>query len=1151
MLRFLWLVLCTLLLASSAQAATINFNGGTVNGCAPPAAKTYTCGTAFIGANDTASIFSGYTVIVNGAFQLGSGQGLKMSGTARLETSGSGNILLTGANAQNISITGGTIKAGGNFSIGGGASNITADIIAATITNTGEAANIKGSLTATGDISLATSTVISGSVSGAAVNIGYANSIGGAVTATGAVNLGGATTVTGAVSGASIITGSNATIGGALAITNNIQLGSSTRVSGAVSGASITADADVAMGSTLTVGGAITLGSRTTVAGAVAGDSIVTNSDVKLNSTLKIKGAIDLSSGNTIAGAVTGASIRTNSGTTLNSSLKVDGLAELGSAITVLGGVRAAEVTTISPVKNITGGITADKSITIASGSTVSGDVNAPTSTLDNSSSVVTGNINATTLLTLGSSSRVNGDIVAPRVITKDSVTINGNAAVGYIYLDGNATVSKVITCTGSTPGPGQAPCTCVERPSWYNYNPTCAAAAPSGAHHFQITHGGSALTCQPQTVTVTACANAACTAPHYTGSTTITLQPGGKSFTFTGSTASATVEQSTAGVATLGAPAASASVSCLNTSNVGAANQCAMTFDDTGLVVNVNNHIAMTTANVSIQALTASANKQSCVPLVAGKSADIALSCAFVNPGPGTANSEAQVTIDASALSCGSGSIRKSLAFNSSGLATTTLTYPEVGQVALTAAYAGSASYTVRGTGSFVAAPARFAIAAASAKAAVAAGTVVTADSPVFARAGEGFAVSISAVNDKNVVTKNFGKENTAENFKFASPAVDNPAGVGNLGTIVAGAWGAISNGVATTLSSSQWTFSDVGIIRLDATLANSSGYLGLSDFKTTGSQKIGRFIPDHFDTALPADAGQDATMPCAASGGTPLVTPCVQRFIYSHQPFRVVVKAYNSANAITSNYEASLARAVTLGAFTASGGASAVTVGAMTGSVAGTAPVFGFTKGVGTVSGTNLPVFAFAPKPTATTGTRPTQFYVRATDADQVTSQRTAAVEQPVTAVSGRLLVPNVDGSPSSSMPVTVQAQFYAPDRGGYVFNPAYTAAAPALPGFMRFDHCQKGLASNAATFACTGAAQLQLVAPAPAAFTAGKTSLRLAPPAPGNVSGSVDLTLLQPCAAGATCVQWIDYLPSTTGKLTFGVYRSGPVIYTREVY
>ncbi|MET0320062.1 MAG: hypothetical protein ABW069_04990, partial [Duganella sp.] len=83
MFRFLWLLSITVWLAgvaSLAQAAIVNFNG---NGKNPDnctrTGSTYTCTAAFIGANDTASISSGVTVIVDGAIQLGYFQGIKMT----------------------------------------------------------------------------------------------------------------------------------------------------------------------------------------------------------------------------------------------------------------------------------------------------------------------------------------------------------------------------------------------------------------------------------------------------------------------------------------------------------------------------------------------------------------------------------------------------------------------------------------------------------------------------------------------------------------------------------------------------------------------------------------------------------------------------------------------------------------------------------------------------------------------------------------------------------------------------------------------------------------------------------------------------------------------------------------------------------------
>jgi len=1117
MLRYLWLVLSTLLLTGLAQAANINFNGN-VGGCTRDG-DTYTCDPSFLGANDIAVIGNGKTVIVTGAFQLGYFQGLKMSGTARLETTGSNDINLSGAQVANIDVSGGTIQAGnfvrdannnlgggGNFLISNGQS-VTANVLGNTVSTDGSSATIRGNVTAV------------------------------------TVNMRSSATVTGAVYCYSLTTGSSNVIGGGATVRDQANLGSGIKLSGGLSAGTIT-----------------------------------TGSPAELNGPVVSKGTIALGSGTVVNGSLSGTEITTTSSVTLTGTITATKSFNLASGSTVNGNIAAPTVVLASSNSTVKGDISASTSLDIGSSVVVTGKVDAGTLAMRAEGAKVNGNVTLKGDFLMESGTTINGDLVAARVTTKSSnATINGNAAVNYIYLDGGATVSKVITCTG----PGAVACSCVERPSWYNYNPTCAAAPAAGAHHFQITHTGSALTCQPQTVKVTACANAACTAPHFTGSSSVTLLPGGKSFTFTGETSSATVEQTTVGVATLAASGTSGTT-CVNSANTSASNQCAMSFEDTGLQVTVDNHIAATTANVRIQALAASANKQSCVPLVAGKSEYINLSCGFVNPVSGKARAGAQVNVNGNGLTCGNSPTRLQLAFDSAGIANTTLTYPEVGEVALDAAYAGSAGYTARGSGKFIAAPARFNIEATSAgNNKVAAGAVPDANSAIFAKAGETFTVKLSAVNNKGEVTTNFGKETTPENMKLAVPAVDNPADAGNAGDITAGAMNAIIDGVSSskTDSTGAWSFSDVGIIRLDVDLNSGAGYLGAAgdQFKTAGTQKIGRFIPDHFDTSLPIFAtltgsrtremvspGQLAgmTMPCkATSNSTPLLAPCDPVFIYSHQPFYVIVKAYNSANGLTINYQGALAKPITLSAAATLGGATLVdtNVGAMGGSIAGTAPSFAFFKGLGRVDDPNfdlpstisMPMFRFKALPSAATGSNPVRFFVRAVDTDGATSRRataSASMETAITAVSGRLVVPNIDGSPTSPMPVTVQAQFYDANRG-FMFNPMYNAPARSVAGYLRFDRCEKGLAS-----VCATAAQLQPVAPGTAAFQSGKAGFRLTPPSGQNGLGSVDFTMQKPCTPTPACnadAQWIYYLPSTTGKLTFGVYRSGPVIYTREIY
>jgi hypothetical protein len=102
----------------------------------------------------------------------------------------------------------------------------------------------------------------------------------------------------------------------------------------------------------------------------------------------------------------------------------------------------------------------------------------------------------------------------------------------------------------------------------------------PGGLDHIRIEHDGSGAGCAPETVTVKACTNAACSAL-YSGTVTTTLSPSGWSsnpLTFTGGSATATLTVTSAGTVTLGAasttPTASNATRCFN----GATETCAMT---------------------------------------------------------------------------------------------------------------------------------------------------------------------------------------------------------------------------------------------------------------------------------------------------------------------------------------------------------------------------------------------------------------------------------------------------------------------------------------------------------------------------------------------------------------------------------------------
>lgn len=934
-------------------------------------------------------------------------------------------------------------------------------------------------------------------------------------------------------------------------------------------------------GSTLTAAGNFKLGSSVTINGSIVAASINTNSGVTITGSVNVSGLADLGSAIKINGNLTANAVETNSPGTIGGSITAATTIDMGSGLTVGGNVSGTTITSTSPV-TVNGNITASTSFTLASGSTVNGNITAPVVTLNASSSTVKGNIDASTSLDIGSGNTVtgtvkggtltmrasdavingsvtmtgdvdmgsgttiNGDLSARNVNTRASnATINGNAAVNAIYLDWGAAVTKIITCTG----PGASGCSCVTKAD-SSYQPTCGAPPASLPHHFQISHSGTALTCQPQTVTVTACANAACTAPHFTSNVAATLTPGGKSFTISGGVnTAATVESRTAGTYTLSASGATNASTCVN-SGSGAA--CAMEFKTSGLKVSGSNHVSMRAgALVTVEALTASAGNQSCVPLVSSQSVDVDMTCTFNNPVDG--RSDALVKLGTRNLSCGKGvpgtAVSVPFVFNAAGLATVALEYPEVGLVGLGASIS-KPSFTASGSGSFMAAPAKLRLKATNAaNVVIGPAQVVTAQTTAFAKASEPFTVSVVAHNDAGGHTVNFGKESAPPGFDLTYVVNPDYPGLGNgMPTL-----GAFSYSTTHKAPSATASFSDVGAIKLTLALQGVY-YLGhqIAAFKPDAeAQFVGRFIPDHFDTALVTSGG----IPMACTGLAPGLNPCPtpspgvtssESFVNSGQPFLLKVTAYNGAGTPTLNYQGALAKTITLGAAASNGGAAIVSLAGkgIVWSAGANAARFTFAAGVGTLAGPNQPSFKLD-YPYPEKNLVPQQIYLRAEDADKASSLRSApasSVEAPLTVVSGRLLVSNAHGSPSAPLPVPVSAQYYMP--GGYVFNPQLTASSNVvLSATALLNNCQLGLLDIGY---CN--APLKLATPnAGLTLTKGKGVVRLsAPSSPMSKAGTVDLNLSKPGTGDL-----IPGLPSTTGRETFGVYRSGPVIYTREVY
>jgi len=841
----------------------------------------------------------------------------------------------------------------------------------------------------------------------------------------------------------------------------------------------------------------------------------------------------------TLSANITAASMNIGTGSTtrITGSLTSTGSVTVASNVTITGPISGTTVTLLPASISVTGDISATTSLTIGSGNHVTGNVSGGSLTIQPSNAGITGNVTLTGDVDLGSGDTITGNLVAHNVKTEDSDGyISGNASVNGITLGWHGRVGGTITCTAT----GASNCSCVTNNSGYTLAPNApvCSAGSGGLDHILITHSGSALTCQPQTVTLTACANSACTAPNYSGSVTVALSPGGGNVTISGGTnTSATVAQTTAGTATLSTSIGGAVNSqCLRTSDN--TSSCAMVFSSAGFVFNVPDQFASTGASFTLQALKQGSNAATCIPALSGTQ-NITFTCAYVNPSssaPGHAvpvvlgsSNNTSIPLAANSTSaCSAVGVSVPVTFTN-GQATIPVSYADAGQMQLGASFSQGGNTTLTGSDSFIVAPAKFAISVANNPLANVAQP--TASSPVFTRAGQNFSTTMTAYNANNGITYNFGRESSPESFQLSNAAYL-PAS-GNA-PFTSSAFSSVVNGSATA---QQVHIDDVGIFTLTGSLL-SNGYLG-SSLKPTGSTYVGRIIPDHFGIVL----GGASFMSC----GT-LLAACPAPnntstgvFLYSMQPFDMTVTAYNAQNGVTSNYAGAFAKAISGSVVNAAGTALGnVSIGwkSSSGIAANGIQPAQFAAGIAnTATITTSGGTQYNSHPEIDVAkTAPLTGYVIVTDTDGAAS--VVAPQALLSAVSGQMLIDNGFGSLNSTMPVKFTAQYY--NGAAFVLNPAYIASnvplasPPNISGLKVISCVGKG------NTACPGAAAL-LSNTVNLTFSKGVSIFSMAPM--GNAGWSdiqIDSTYFP-----------LIYLPSGVARLTFGVYKSGPVIYTREVF
>lgn len=535
---------------------------------------------------------------------------------------------------------------------------------------------------------------------------------------------------------------------------------------------------------------------------------------------------------------------------------------------------------------------------------------------------------------------------------------------------------------------------------------------------------------------------------------------------------------------------------------------------------------------------------------------------------------------------------------------------YADVGRISLSLSYQG----TVMGTVDFISRPADIRFQTVFRNGDGVADLLGTgADnwkkpSPTaFAKAGEAFTMRLGALMADNNYAPSFGKEPTALKGVLADNLIDldfkldlfaaDPLGSPVLP--VSDSDGVIDKLVGAAFALDQGFTPNASIAgALDAKARwFEGGYLGitpyLSDYLGTGvvggpgkavkadparivnaTRVIGHFYPDHFESRAAAPFACTADMACPTD-----FAPVGA--VYSNQPFNFTVTPYalprdgvdqplslfRNLAGPASNVNGNVVNGVV---YRNVGMTAAVKPNDITSS-----PLTGFAVDPANPLQTSTGPYDFPDMKTAGTyalgnpfvagsvasavGGRvaPTLFYLRANMRERLSTgptttkdifvtsatldtTRAAQYEDGLMVVSGRLLVPNVFGSELLSLPLNLAEQYWNGKAWVTTTTDSTTTVGDKLVPVA--NSCTRYFADSksAGPSACTGAVVAALGATA-IPLNSGLGRLPLKSPGRGNI-GAFDLTV-----RGGNAGIW---LPSTRGRVTFGIYRS-PLIYLREIY
>lgn len=442
---------------------------------------------------------------------------------------------------------------------------------------------------------------------------------------------------------------------------------------------------------------------------------------------------------------------------------------------------------------------------------------------------------------------------------------------------------------------------------------------------HFEFDHSGQALTCNPETLIIRACANASCSqlfmdpvsavlTPLKNGSngwvadSQVSYSGNTATVNFSGGTAKLQLRNNLASAMRVGVSGSTPSTKPLSTTLCRAGSgalspaACTLDFADSGFVFNVPDTLANKPQQVVMTAVRKDNASQLCVPSFQKQTKRITFWSDYNVPATNLFGS--QIRIDKTAIATTAGApTAMDLYFNELGETTLKdVSYTDAGQMRLNARHDGSgdtAGLVMTGSDLFVSRPVGLCINAPQGACATG-----NASCSVFKKTGEAFHMNITAMawqsdNDGDICVGN----GTTPNFVLPDIALTSEL-VAPQGGIVAQVTPNKYSHVAASnsLNSPTPSLNEVGVFRIKATppvatppegSTVSTGYFGYT-IPPASSVPVGRFVPWDFNMV---------------SG---IVTPACGGFSYMSQPFDVdaTVVARNREGGITKNYRDAFAR-------------------------------------------------------------------------------------------------------------------------------------------------------------------------------------------------------------------------------------------------